>query len=130
MIQFLIDQLLAKRFALAILTLALGSIVTWGMLKTSMDATFGSILSEDDPYRKEVDQTREDFPPSTSVLFAFQSSPDQPNADVFSFEALHAMDDLTNRYTEIESAISVGSLLNRRLNAVDAERFEFVLPCR
>ena len=122
--QFLIDQLLAKRFALALLTLALGSVVTWGMLKTSLDATFGSILSEDDPYRKEVDQTREDFPPSTSVLFAFQPSPDQANADVFSFEALHAMDDLTNRYAEIESAISVGSLLNRRLNTVDAERYD------
>ena len=34
------------------------------------------------------------------------------------------MDDLTNRYIEIEGAISVGSLLNRRLNDVDEVRFD------
>ena len=107
--QFLIDQLLAKRFLLAFITLILGSVVTWGMFHTSMDATYSSILSEDDPYRVEVEQTRKDFPPSTSVLFAFQTG-----GDVFNFAALRAMDDLTNRYLEIESAISVGSLLNRR----------------
>jgi predicted RND superfamily exporter protein len=117
--QFLIDQLLARRYLLAFTTLVLGSVVTWGMLNTSIDATFNSILSEGDPYKDEVDQTRKDFPPSTSVLFAFQSG-----GDVFNLEALHAMEDLTNRYTEIESAISVGSLLNRRLNAVDADRHD------
>ncbi len=123
--QFLIDQLLAKRYSLALIMLILGSAITWGMQHTSLDATFNSILSEDDPYREEVEQARRDFPPSTSVLFAFQASP-----DVFNFESLHAMDDLTNRYIEIESAISVGSLLNRRLDAVDADRYDrdYLIP--
>ncbi len=123
--QFLIDQLLAKRFSLALATFVLGGIVTWGLLNTSLEATYSSILSEDDPYREEVDQARKDFPPSTSVLFAFQSTD-----DVFNFESLKAMDDLTNRYTEIESAISVGSLLNRRLNSIDAEKYDrdYLIP--
>ena len=123
--QFLIDQLLAKRYVLALITLILGGAVIWGMQHTSMDATASSILSEDDPYREEVEQARRDFPPSTSVLFAFQSAD-----DVFNFETLQAMDDLTNRYSEIESAISVGSLLNRRLDAVDAERYDrdYLIP--
>jgi len=34
------------------------------------------------------------------------------------------MQDLTDRYSEVESAVSVGSLLNQRLNAVDADRFD------
>jgi predicted RND superfamily exporter protein len=123
--QLLIDQLLARRHLLALLTIVLGSIVAWGMLQTSMDATYNSILSEDDPYRKEVDQARKDFPPNTSVLFAFQSSD-----DVFNFDTLNAMDDLTNRYLEVQSAISVGSLLNRRLNATDADRYgrDYLVP--
>lgn len=123
--QFLIDQLLARRFYLALGTFLLGGIVAWGLLNTSMEATYNSILSEDDPYREEVDQARRDFPPSTSVLFAFQSAD-----DVFNFESLRAMDDLTNRYTEIESAISVGSLLNRRLSSTDAETYDrdYLIP--
>ncbi len=124
--QFLIDQLLAKRHLLALLTLVLGGAVTWGMLNTSLDSTFNAILSEDDPYRQEVEQVRKDFPPSTSVLFAFLST----SGDVFNFQMLHAMEDLTNRYSEIESAMTVGSLLNRRLNAVDADTFDrdYLIP--
>lgn len=120
-----INQLLTKRLILALITLVLGSLVAWGMQYTSMDATYNSILSEDDPYKKEVDQTRIDFPPSTSVLFAFQS-----DTDVFNFPSILAMDALTNRYTEIESAISVGSLLNRRLNDTDADRLDrdYLIP--
>ncbi len=120
-----INQLLTKRLILALITLVLGSLVAWGMQYTSMDATYNSILSEDDPYKKEVDQTRIDFPPSTSVLFAFQS-----DTDVFNFPSIQAMDALTNRYTEIESAISVGSLLNRRLNDTDADRLDrdYLIP--
>jgi hypothetical protein len=120
-----INLLLTKRLTLALITLILGSAVVWGMTHTSMDATYNSILSEDDPYKKEVDQTRIDFPPSTSVLFAFQS-----DTDVFNFQSIRAMDALTNRYMEIESAISVGSLLNRRLNDTDADNLDrdYLIP--
>ena len=124
--QFLINQLLAKRYLLTLMTIILGSAVTWGILNTSIDSTFDSILSEDDPYREEVEQVRKDFPPSTGVLFAFLST----NGDVFNFDMLHAMEDVTNRYIEVESAVSVGSLLNRRLNAVDADLFDrdYLIP--
>ncbi len=124
--QFLINQLLVKRHLLALLTILLGGAVTWGMLNTSIDSTFNAILSEDDPYREEVEQVRKDFPPSTSVLFAFLST----SGDVFNLDMLHAMEDLTNRYIEVESAIAVGSLLNRRLNAVDADQFNrnYLIP--
>lgn len=118
--QMLIDQLLAKRYLLALLTLILGGAVGWGALHTQLDSTFEAILSEDDPYRKEVEQVQQDFPPSTGVLFAFMS----PDGGVFNFDMLNAMEDLTSRYSEVESAVSVGSLLNRRLTAVDAERFD------
>jgi predicted RND superfamily exporter protein len=112
----LVDQLLRKRYLLALICVLLGVVVAYGVRFTSVDNTFNAILSESDPYRDEVEQVRKDFPPSTGVLFAFMA----PQGDVFTFEALRAMDDLTNRYTEVESAVSVASLSNYRLNAVDA----------
>ncbi|MDG1943831.1 MAG: MMPL family transporter [Halioglobus sp.] len=115
--QTLINQLLEKRYFLAILTIIVGGMISWGARYTSIDSSFNSILSEDDPYREQVDQVHKDFPPSTSVIFAFIS----PGEDVFNFDTLHVMEDLTNRFDEVESAVSVGSLLNRRLNAVDAD---------
>ena len=124
--QFLIDQLLARRKALALLTLFLGGVVAAGIQHTTTDNRDNALLSEDDPIRAEVEQVREDFPPSTAVLFAFLP----PSGDVFGLDVLHAMEDLTNRYSEVESAVSVGSLLNRRLNAVDADRFDrdYLIP--
>ncbi|MDH3640620.1 MAG: MMPL family transporter [Gammaproteobacteria bacterium] len=115
----MIDQLLSKRYLLAVATLLLGGIVVAGMQYSTLESTYTSILSEDDPYRAEVDQTKLDFPPSTSVLFVFQSED-----DVFNFDALRAMDALTNRYDEIDSALAIGSLMNRRLNSVEAERYD------
>ena len=123
--QYFIDFLVTRRIPLAILTVVLGAWVTLGMQHSTIEATFTSILSEDDPYKEEVDQTRRDFPPSTSVLFAFEAEP-----DVFAMQALQAMDALTARYTDVEGALSVGSLINRRLNAVDADKYDrdYLLP--
>ncbi|NQX88430.1 MAG: MMPL family transporter [Halioglobus sp.] len=115
--QTLLNLLLERRILLAVFTVVLGCVVTWGARYTSIDASFDSILSEDDPYREQVDQVIEDFPPSTSVLFAFQPI----EGDVFSFDALRAMEELTDRYVEVDSAVSAGSLINQRLNAVDAD---------
>ena len=115
--QTLIDQLLEKRVLLAVLTVLLGAVVVWGARYSTIDASFNSILDEDDPYLKQVDQVIEDFPPSTSVLFSFQS----PDGDVFNFETLRLIEELTDRYGEVDSAVSVGSLINHRLNAVDAD---------
>ena len=112
-----INLLLAQRIPLAVLTVLLGAVVSWGVSYTSIDSSFNSILAEDDPYREQVEQVNADFPPSTSVLFTFLV----PGGDVFNMDALRAMQELTDRYSEVEFAVSVGSLLNRRLNAVDAD---------
>lgn len=117
--QLLIEQLLSKRYLWVGLTLVLSAGVMLGLQDTRLETSYRAILSENDPYKAEVDQAKEDFPPSTSVLFAFQSAD-----SVFTFDYLAAMDDLTKRYTEVEFAISVGSLINRRLNATDADRFD------
>lgn len=123
--QPLIEILLNRRHLLAVLTLGLGAIVSWGMGSTTMDASYNSILSESDPYKEEVDQARKDFPPSTSVLFAFEAEP-----SIFNDGALAAMDALTQRYSEVEGAIAVGSLLNRRFNDAHAEKYDrdYLIP--
>lgn len=123
--QSFIELLISKRLLLAALTLVVGFGVTWGVHFTSVDASYNSILSEGDPYKEEVDQARKDFPPSTSVLFAFEAKP-----DIFSNHALQAMDALTVRYREIDGAIAVGSLLNRRFNDAHAEKYDrdYLLP--
>ena len=136
--QSFIDFLLNRRYALAVGCVILGAALTWGMTNSSRDATFGSILSENDPYKAEVDEALEDFPASTSVLFAFKALEGEQtqnpgtalSTDVFNFEALGAMNALSERYTEVESAISVGSLINRRLSSADAERLDrdYLLP--
>ncbi|MEJ2088886.1 MAG: MMPL family transporter, partial [Gammaproteobacteria bacterium] len=121
----LINLLVDHRHALAVLAAVIGAAVAYGMTMTSVETTARSILSEGDPYRQEVDAVRADFPPSTSVLFAFQT-----DTDVFNFPALRAMDELSQRYTEIKGAISIGSLMTRRLNEVDAGRYgrDFLIP--
>ena len=49
---------------------------------------------------------------------------------MFNRDMLQAMQDLTDRYTDVESAVSVASLINHRLNAVDADihRRDYLLP--
>lgn len=118
--QALVNFLLGYRNPLSLLTLVLGAVVIYGSLNTRIDSSYDSILAQDDPYRVEVESVHSDFPPSTSVLFTFLA----PDGDIFTFEALQAMQELTDRYTEIDSAVAAGSLLNRRLNAVDAQKYD------
>ncbi|MFL3655013.1 MAG: RND family transporter [Halioglobus sp.] len=122
----LISFLLSQRYLLATLSIVLGGAISLGALQTTIDSSDDSILSEDDPYRLEVAQVNKDFPPSTSVLFAFMS----PEGDVFNMDMLQAMQDLTDRYTDVESAVSVASLINHRLDAVDADIHsrDYLLP--
>ena len=122
----LINFLLSQRYLLATLAIVIGGTISLGALKTTINSSDDSILSEDDPYRLEVAQVNKDFPPSTSVVFAFMS----PEGNVFNMDMLQAMEDLTDRYTDVESAVSVASLINRRLNAVDADihKRDYLLP--
>ncbi|MFK7977724.1 MAG: hypothetical protein AB8C02_16455, partial [Halioglobus sp.] len=109
--QTLVNFLLSYRHALAILTLLLGGFIAYGSHKTEIDSSYDSILTQDDPYRAEVASVHPAFPPSPSVLFTFLA----PDGDIFNFEALRAMQELTDRYTEIDSAVAAGTLLNRRM---------------
>lgn len=124
--QTLVNFLLSYRHALAILTLLLGGFIAYGSHKTEIDSSYDSILAQDDPYRAEVASVHSDFPPSTSVLFTFLA----PDGDIFNFEALRAMQELTDRYTEIDSAVAAGTLLNRRMSAVDADKYDrdYLIP--
>lgn len=121
----LIAFLLERRHWLAVLSLLICTAVIYGTTYTELDATDSAILSEGDPYKAEVDRVRADFPGSRGVLFVFEASP-----DVFSRKVLNAMEDLTQHYTEINSAIAVGSLMNRRLNESDAKRYnrDYLFP--
>jgi predicted RND superfamily exporter protein len=124
--QLLVNFLLSRRNLLAVLSIVLGAAVVFGVKHTRIDSSYDTILTEDDPYRLQVEQVREDFPPSTSVLFTFLSE----DGDVFNFPALNAMQALTDRYIEVQSAVAVGSLLNRRLDAVDADKYDrdYLIP--
>lgn len=124
--QSIVNFLLGYRTLLALLTLAFGAALIYGAKNTRIDSSYDTILSEDDPYRVQVETVRSDFPPSTSVVFAFM----QPDSNVFNFEALQAMQALTDRYAEMDAAMAVGTLLNRRLNAVDSEDYgrDYLVP--
>ena len=53
-----------------------------------------------------------------------------PGGDIFSRQALEAMEALHARFGEVNSAVAVGSLVNRRLNAVDELIYsrQYLLP--
>jgi predicted RND superfamily exporter protein len=124
--QGFIEFLIRRRYPLAIITILLGSVVSWGIVFTQIDSTDRTILPDDDPYLLEVMEVDEKFPPSTSALFAFIG----PQGDVFNRDTLQAMEDLHDRYLEVESAVSVGSMVNHRLTAVDAaeQNRDYLLP--
>jgi uncharacterized protein len=122
----IIDFLTNRRQILGILTLIFGAIIAWGMQYTSIDSSSNAILAEDDPYWEEVQEVDRDFPPSSGVVFAFMPK----DGNIFSRNALFAMEELTERYTEIDSSVAVGSLINRRLDAVDADIYnrDYLIP--
>ncbi|MGB1140322.1 MAG: hypothetical protein ACPG1A_05440, partial [Halioglobus sp.] len=122
----LIDQLLYKRNWLAAFSLLFALGVAWGMQYTEIESGYTAILDESDPYRPEVLEVQERFPPSTSVLFAFMTE----GRDVFNPDTLGAIEALTDRYTEVQSAVSVASLVNYRLDAVDADEYnrDYLVP--
>jgi predicted RND superfamily exporter protein len=121
----LIDLLLRRRLLLAGLILVVSATVIYGTRYTSLDSTDGAILSDGDPYKPQVDRVRADFPGSPGVLFVFERTP-----DVFHRDVLEAMEDLTDNFTEIDSAVAVGTLMNRRLSETDANRYnrDYLFP--
>ncbi len=124
--QSLIDQLLTRRNWFAALSVLLAVAVAWGARFTEIEAGYQAILDESDPYRPEVLEVQERFPPSTSVLFAFMPA----SGDVFNAGTLGAIEALTDRYGEVQSAVSIASLVNYRLDAVDADKYnrDYLVP--
>ncbi|MDG1133139.1 MAG: MMPL family transporter [Pseudomonadales bacterium] len=122
--KFIIDLLLEKRNVLALVTLAFSLFVAVGIGDTRMEATSKSLLSDSDPFKLEVEMAQEDFPPTTGVLFAFEAD------DIFALESLQAMEALTQRYSEVKSAIAVNSLLNQRFNDSDQKIYgrDYLIP--
>ena len=115
----LIEKLVTARHFFAIFAILISVFFSVGTKFTQMEATDETLLSEDDPYREEVQLAKEDFPPTTGILFAFES-----DSDVFNFESLNAMAELNRRYSEVSFAVSIASLINYRMNALDQETYQ------
>lgn len=111
--------LVTYRTALSTMAVIIASALAWGIQYSEFDGSPEAVLAEGDPYKAEVDQAKADFPPNTSLLFAFQV-----DGDIFNRSTLSAIDDLTRRYIEIDSALSVGSILNYRLNESDKKAYD------
>jgi len=118
--QFLIDHLIGRRRPICLLMLLVSATVASGIQYVTTDTSDRALFAEDDVARMDVEEVRKDFPRSSSFLFAFLPK----SGNVFDLGTLRAMEELTDRYDEVESAISVGSLLNSRLNRIDADRFD------
>ncbi len=119
------DKLISTRYFLAVTTILVTIFVSVGTQFTTMAGTDENLLSEDDPYREEVKLAREDFPPTTGVLIAFES-----DQDVFNLETLSAIAELNRRYAEVDFAVSISSLINFRMGAVDQETYsrDYLVP--
>lgn len=119
------DKLISTRYFLAATTILVTIFVSVGTQFTTMAGTDENLLSEDDPYREEVKLAREDFPPTTGVLIAFES-----DQDVFNLETLSAIAELNRRYAEVDFAVSISSLINFRMGAVDQETYsrDYLVP--
>lgn len=111
------NWLVQHRFKLAVVALLVTIIGGWGVQFTRFDGTNESLFAEADEYKAEVDQARVDFPSSApSLTMAFEV-----DGDIFNLRTLTAIDELTRRYIEIDSAIALSSILTYRVSEADKE---------
>ena len=109
--------LVQHRFKVAVVALLVTIIGGWGVQFTRFDGTNESLFAEADEYKAEVDQARVDFPSSAPSLgMAFEV-----DGDIFNLRTLTAIDTLTRRYIEIDSAIALSSILTYRVSEADKE---------
>ncbi len=109
--------LVKHRFKLAVVALLITIIGGWGVQFTRFDGTNESLFAGADEYKAEVDQARVDFPSSAPrLLMAFEV-----DGDIFNLRTLTAIDTLTRRYIEIDSAIALSSILTYRVSEADKE---------
>ena len=109
--------LVQHRFKLAVVAVLITIIGGWGVQFMRFDGTNESLFAEADEYKAEVDQARVDFPSSAPSLgMAFEV-----DDDIFNLRTLTAIDALTRRYIEIDSAIAMSSILTYRVSEADKE---------
>ena len=109
--------LVQHRFKLAVVAVLITIIGGWGVQFMRFDGTNESLFAEADEYKAEVDQARVDFPSSAPSLgMAFEV-----DGDIFNLRTLTAIDALTRRYIEIDSAIAMSSILTYRVSEADKE---------
>ena len=109
--------LVQHRFRLAVVAVLITIIGGWGVQFTRFDGTNESLFAEADEYKAEVDQARLDFPSSAPrLIMAFEV-----DGDIFNLRTLTAIDELTRRYIEIDSAIAMSSILTHRVSEADKE---------
>ena len=111
------NWLVQHRFKLAVVALLVTIIGGWGVQFTRFDGTNESLFAEADEYKAEVDQARVDFPSSAPRL----TMTFEVDGDIFNLRTLTAIDELTRRYIEIDSAIALSSILTYRVNEADKE---------
>jgi len=118
--------LVQHRFKLAVVAVLITIIGGWGVQFMRFDGTNESLFAEADEYKAEVDQARVDFPSSAPSLgMAFEV-----DDDIFNLRTLTAIDALTRRYIEIDSAIAMSSILTYRVSEADKEilRRSYLFP--
>lgn len=109
--------LVQHRFKLAVVALLVTIIGAWGEQFKRFDGTNESLFAKADEYKAEVDQARVDFPSSAPrITMAFEV-----DGDIFNLRTLTAIDELTRRYIEIDSAIALSSILTYRVSEADKE---------
>ena len=111
------NWLVQHRFKLAVVALLVTIIGGWGVQFTRFDGTNESLFAEADEYKAEVDQARVDFPSSAPRL----TMTFEVDGDIFNLRTLTAIDELTRRYIEIDSAIALSSILTYRVSEADKE---------
>ena len=111
------NWLVQHRFKLAVVALLVTIIGGWGAQFTRFDGTNESLFAEADEYKAEVDQARVDFPSSAPRL----TMTFEVDGDIFNLRTLTAIDELTRRYIEIDSAIALSSILTYRVSEADKE---------
>ena len=111
------NWLVQHRFRLAVVALLVTIIGGWGVQFTRFDGTNESLFAEADEYKAEVDQARVDFPSSAPRL----TMTFEVDGDIFNLRTLTAIDELTRRYIEIDSAIALSSILTYRVSEADKE---------
>ena len=88
-----------------ILTCIFGS----GIFKTTFDSSLSALLSESDPYLKELEELDRTFPSNGEIRFAFVAD---KNNSVFDRKILLAISDLTEKFTLIPKVQGITTILD------------------